>query len=59
MITFDRNTHAWIAKHVGMDSDELLRLKQVTGIAALFTRRGFGKAWVPTEADAAEYDVAI
>ncbi|MCQ9162986.1 ParB/RepB/Spo0J family partition protein [Arthrobacter sp. STN4] len=27
---------AWIMKHIGMDADELLRLKQVTGLAALF-----------------------
>lgn len=27
---------AWILKHIGMDKDELLRLKQVTGLAALF-----------------------
>lgn len=27
---------AWILKHVGMDKDELLRLKQITGLASLF-----------------------
>ena len=27
---------AWIAKHLGMDKDEVLRLKQITGLAALF-----------------------
>jgi ParB-like chromosome segregation protein Spo0J len=27
---------AWILRHIGMDKDELLRLKQITGIAALF-----------------------
>ena len=27
---------AWIMKHIGMDADELLRLKQVSGLAALF-----------------------
>jgi ParB-like chromosome segregation protein Spo0J len=26
----------WILRHIGMDKDELLRLKQITGIAALF-----------------------
>ena len=30
---------AWIRKHIGMDEDELLRLKQLTGIAALFADR--------------------
>jgi ParB-like chromosome segregation protein Spo0J len=32
---------AWIIKHIGMDKDELLRLKQITGIAALFVGREF------------------
>ena len=27
---------AWISKHLGMDKDEILRLKQITGLAALF-----------------------
>ena len=26
----------WIIKHIGMDKDELLRLKQITGLASLF-----------------------
>jgi hypothetical protein len=36
---------AWILKHIGMDADELLRLKQITGLAALFKDREFSKAW--------------
>ena len=32
---------AWIIKHIGMDKDELLRLKQVTGLAALFVNSEF------------------
>lgn len=36
---------AWIMKHIGMDPDELLRLKQVTGIASLFANMDFSKAW--------------
>lgn len=36
---------AWILKHVGMDSDELLRLKQITGIADLFADKDFSAAW--------------
>lgn len=35
----------WIIKQIGMDKDELLRLKQISGIAALFTERQFSKAW--------------
>ncbi len=41
----------WIAKHLGMDKDEVLRLKQVTGLAALFKDVQFGKAWQPVEGD--------
>ena len=32
---------AWILRHIGMDKDELLRLKQVTGIAELFKDKTF------------------
>lgn len=38
---------AWISKHLGMDKDEILRLKQITGLAALFKDVEFGKAWQP------------
>ena len=34
---------AWILKHIGMDKDELLRLKQVTGLAALFANNAFSE----------------
>ena len=40
---------AWISKHLGMDKDEILRLKQITGLAALFKDIKFGKAWQPME----------
>ena len=36
---------AWILRHIGMDKDELLRLKQITGIAALFKDGEFSEAW--------------
>ncbi|MDR0582384.1 MAG: ParB N-terminal domain-containing protein [Prevotellaceae bacterium] len=35
----------WIKKHIGMDMDEILRLKQLTGIASLFADNEFSKAW--------------
>jgi len=35
----------WIAKHLGMDADELLRLKQITGLASLFKDKEFSKSW--------------
>lgn len=40
---------AWISKHLGMDRDEILRLKQITGLAALFKDVEFGAAWKPVE----------
>ena len=40
----------WISKHLGMDKDEILRLKQITGLAALFRDIQFGQAWRPAEA---------
>lgn len=40
-------SETWICKHLGMDIDEVLRLKQITGIAALFKDTEFGMAWDP------------
>ncbi len=40
---------AWISKHLGMDMDEILRLKQITGLSALFKDYPFGQAWIPVE----------
>ena len=40
---------AWISKHLGMDRDEVLRLKQITGLASLFKDVNFGEAWRPVE----------
>lgn len=48
---------AWISRHLGMDKDEILRLKQITGLAELFRDIEFGQAWRPAEplADEEEY----
>lgn len=35
----------WICNHIGMSVDELLRLKQITGVAALFENRDFSDSW--------------
>jgi ParB-like chromosome segregation protein Spo0J len=35
----------WICQHIGMSPDELLRMKQITGIAALFQNRDFSDSW--------------
>ena len=42
---------AWISKHLGMDKDEILRLKQITGLTALFKEVEFGRAWKAIEND--------
>lgn len=34
-----------IGKELGMDPDEVLRLKQITGLAELFANRKFSQAW--------------
>ena len=36
---------AWIMKHIGMDADELLRLKQISGLAELFKNNDFSRSW--------------
>lgn len=36
-----------IEQELGMDSDEVRRLKQITGLAELFSERDFSEAWVP------------
>lgn len=38
---------AWIMKHIGMDADEILRLKQLSGLAELFKNREFTTAKDP------------
>lgn len=40
---------AWIMRNIGMDADELLRLKQITGLAKLFKDRDFSNSWEPEE----------
>ena len=42
---------AWISKHLGMEKDEILRLKQITGLAALFRDVEFRQAWQPFDED--------
>ncbi len=37
---------AWILRNIGMDIDELLRLKQTSGIASLFADKEFSKSWI-------------
>ena len=35
----------WICNHIGMSVDELLRLKQITGVASLFANNEFSSSW--------------
>lgn len=48
-IVLDLSRRNWsaekISKELGMDHDEVLRLKQITGLAALFADRDFSEAW--------------
>lgn len=43
-----------IGKELGMDSDEVLRLTQVTGLAGLFSDREFSEAWEADSFDETE-----
>ena len=38
-----------IAKHLGMEIEEVYRLKQITGIAELFKHQAYSKSWVMME----------
>lgn len=40
-----------IAKHLGMEYDEVYRLKQITGIAELFKNQTYSKSWQMMEVD--------
>lgn len=38
----------WICKHIGMSADELLRMKQITGLSSLFQNKDFSMSWDAT-----------
>lgn len=48
-IVIDLKRRNWspkkIAKELGMDQDEVLRLAQITGLAEMFSNRDFSEAW--------------
>jgi ParB-like chromosome segregation protein Spo0J len=52
-IVLDLSRRNWsdskIAKELGMDADEVLRLKQITGLAELFADQDFSEAWEPVK----------
>jgi len=43
-------TNQRIAKELGMDEDEILRLCQITGLSHLFTDKDFSRAWESVDA---------
>lgn len=47
---------AWISKHMGMSRDEILRLKQITGLTELFRDVKFGQAWKPVDETAVQME---
>lgn len=51
-IVVDLSRRNWseekIAKELGMDADEVLRLRQVSGLAELFAEKEFSEAWNPS-----------
>ena len=49
-------TNERIAKNLGMDQDEILRLCQITGLASLFTDQEFSKSWDIVDSEP-EFDV--
>lgn len=42
---------AWICRNIGMSADEILRLKQITGLASLFKDEEFSKSWISEARD--------
>jgi ParB-like chromosome segregation protein Spo0J len=48
----------WICQHIGMSLDELLRMKQITGLASLFTNTDFSQSW-EAEADIEDLEALV
>lgn len=47
----------WICQHIGMSPDELLRLKQITGLASLFTNKEFSMSWEPVMSKDGKFEI--
>lgn len=47
VVDLSRRNHSdeWIARELGMDPDEVLRLKQISGLAEMFADQEFSEAW--------------
>lgn len=48
-----------IAKKLGMDADEILRLSQIGGLAEMFADKEFSEAWTMEEEDFKKYEEHI
>lgn len=46
---------AKIAKELGMDADEVLRLTQITGLAEMFADKNFSEAWEVDKLDESDF----
>ena len=59
-IVIDLKRRNWsdkkIAKHLGMDADEVLRLTQITGLAEAFKDHEFSMAWEPEFLEGDNYE---
>ena len=47
-------TEAQISKHLGMELDEIIRLKQITGLKEMFANHVFSKSWEEFEENVSE-----
>lgn len=47
IVELKRRNHSneWIARELGMDADEILRLSQISGLAEMFADKQFSEAW--------------
>lgn len=47
IVELKRRNHSneWIARELGMDADEILRLSQISGLAEMFADKDFSEAW--------------
>ncbi len=50
-LTRRNRSDEWIGRELGMEPDEVLRLKQVTAMAELFADREFSEAWEVDDGD--------
>lgn len=59
VVELKRRNHSneWIARELGMDADEILRLSQISGLAEMFKDKEFSEAWETTDPTVLENDI--